>query len=108
MSLRLRLTLLYSTLMGGILLVISAAVIIVITALLFNTIDDRLETAQKIIPHKLKVNDLGKVEMHLKSTDISSDVYVQIWGLDGELQSSFGVPEKFANKSFDPDTLHID
>jgi signal transduction histidine kinase len=94
--------------MGGILLVISAAVIIVITALLFNTIDDRLETAQGIIPHKLKVNDLGKVEMHLKSTDISSDVYVQIWGLDGELQSSFGVPKNFVDKPFDPDTLHTD
>ncbi len=94
--------------MGGILLVISAAVIIVITALLFNTIDDRLETAQGMIPHKLKVNDLGKVEIHLKSTDISSDVYVQIWGLDGELQSSFGVPGKFVDKPFDPDTLHAD
>src|SRR6185295_17842728 len=102
-SLRLRLTLLYSTLMGGILLVISAAVIIVVTTLLFNTIDNRLDTAQRTILHKLKVNDLGQVEMQLKSTDISSDVYVQIWGLDGELQSSFGVPAKFAKKPFDPD-----
>ena len=82
MSLRLRLTLLYSTLMGGILLVISAAVIIVITALLFNTIDNRLETAQGIIlsKPKIEVNDLGKVELRLKSADISSDVYVQVWG----------------------------
>jgi signal transduction histidine kinase len=46
--------------------------------------------------------------MHLKSTDISSDVYVQIWGLDGELQSKFGVPENFVDKPFDPDTLHTD
>ncbi len=94
MSLRLRLTLLYSTLMGGILLVIGAAVIIVITALLFNTIDNRLETAQKTIVHKLEVNDLGKVDIKLKSTDISSDVYAQIWGLDGELQSSLERSEK--------------
>jgi len=94
--------------MGGILLVISAAVIIVVTALLFNTIDNRLETAQGTILHKLQVNDLGKVEMHLKSTDISSDVYVQIWGLDGELQSSFGVPDQFVAKPFDPDDLQTD
>src|SRR5689334_16041313 len=95
--------------MGGILLVISAAVIIVVTVLLFNTIDNRLETAQNIIfHHKLKISDLGKVELHLKSTDISSDVYVQIWGVDGEIQSSFGVPEHFANKPFDPDELHSD
>lgn len=94
--------------MGGILLVISAAVIFVITALLFNTIDNRLETAQRIIlsKPKIEVNDLGKVELKLKSADISSDVYVQVWGLDGELQSSFGVPENFAAKPFDPDALH--
>jgi two-component system OmpR family sensor kinase len=100
-SLRLRLTLLYSTLMGGILLVISAAVIIVVTALLFNTIDDTLETAQEIILNKIKINQLGKVEISLKSTDISSDVYVQVWGLDGELQSSFGALENFTDKPFD-------
>jgi two-component system OmpR family sensor kinase len=93
--------------MGGILLVISAAVIIVIQALSFNTIDNRLETAQKIIVHKLEVNDLGKVNITLKSTDISSDVYVQVRGLDGELQSSLSVPENFLNKPFDPDSLHV-
>src|SRR6266545_158277 len=93
--------------MGGILLVISAAVIIVIAALLFNTIDNRLETAQKTIVHKLEVNDLGKVNIKLKSTDISSDVYVQVRGLDGELQSSLSVPENFLNKPFDPDALHV-
>jgi signal transduction histidine kinase len=87
--------------MGGILLVISAAVIIVVTALLFNTIDDTLETAQEIILNKIKINQLGKVEISLKSTDISSDVYVQVWGLDGELQSSFGALENFTDKPFD-------
>jgi signal transduction histidine kinase len=96
--------------MGGILLVISAAVIIVITALLFNTIDNRLETAQRVILSrpKIKVNDLGKLELKLKSADISSDVYVQVWGLDGELQSSFGVPENLVNKPFDPDAPHAE
>jgi two-component system, OmpR family, sensor kinase len=96
--------------MGGILLVISAAVIIVITALLFNTIDNRLEAAQRIIfnKNKLTVNDLGKAEIKLKSTDISSDVFVQVWGLDGELQGSFGVPENFVDKPFHPDALHTE
>jgi len=94
--------------MGGILLVISAAVIIVVTALLFNTIDNQLEDAQRTIVfhNKLKVDELGKVKLSLKSTDISSDVYVQVWGPDGELQSSF--PEGFADKPFAPDALHVD
>ena len=62
MSLRLRLTLLYSTLMGAILLVISAAVTLVITSLLFNQIDDRLEAAQQVIVSKIAMNELGRAD----------------------------------------------
>jgi two-component system, OmpR family, sensor kinase len=91
--------------MGGILLVISAAVIIVVTALLFNSIDNSLDAAHKIVLRKIKVNDLGQLEANLKSRDISSDIYVQIWGLDGELQSSFGTLENFSNQPLDLDSL---
>jgi len=94
--------------MGGILLVISAAVIIVVTALLFNDIDNRLDAAHEIILSKIEVNDLGKVETKLKATDISSDVHLQVWGLDGELQSSFGTLENFTDKPFDPNALRTE
>jgi two-component system, OmpR family, sensor kinase len=94
--------------MGGILLVISAAIIIVVTALLFNTTDDQLEGAQEVVIQKLGVNELGKVEIHLKPTDISPDIYIQVWGLDGELQSSFGVPENFIDQAFDESALRLD
>ena len=93
--------------MGGILLVISAAVIIVVTALLFNTTDDRLEAASEIILQKIKVGQLGKVESDLDSTDIGPDIYMQVWRLDGGLQSSFGVPEFFANQPFDAYALRL-
>jgi signal transduction histidine kinase len=94
--------------MGGILLVISAAVIIVITALLFNNTDDRLEAAHQIILRKLQVNDLGKIQVGLEYTDLSPDIYVQVWGLDGELQSSFGSPGNFTDQPFQPEALHLD
>ena len=87
---------------------ISAAVIIVVTALLFDTTDNRLAGASETILHKIKVNDLGKMEISLKSTDISPDIYMQVWGLDGKLQSSFGTPDYFANRPFDQDALHLD
>jgi signal transduction histidine kinase len=105
-SLRLRLTLLYSTLMGGILLVINAAVILVVTAILFNTIDAQLEAAQAAVLRNIKVNELGKVEASLKPTDLNSNIYMQIWGLDGELQSSFGGLANSEPKSFDSLNLH--
>ena len=94
--------------MGGILLVISAAVILVVTALLFNTTDNSLEAASEVILQKIKVNQLGKVETYLESTDISPDIYMQVWGLDGELQSSFGTPEYFADTPFDESALRLD
>jgi signal transduction histidine kinase len=105
MSLRLRLTLLYSTLMGAILLVISAAVTLVITALLLNQIDETLDTAQDVVLGKIIIDPLGKVRSELVATDISSDVYMQIWGLNGELQSSFGTLHYFESDPFDRDTL---
>lgn len=94
--------------MGGILLVISAAVIMVVTALLFYTTDNRLEAAHEVILKKVGVSDLGKVQIHLMPTDISPDIYVQVWGLDGELQSDFGVPTYFEEKPLDESALPLD
>jgi two-component system, OmpR family, sensor kinase len=108
MSLRLRLTLLYSTLMGAILLVISAAVTLVITTLLLNQVDETLETAQQVVFEKIEINQLGKVESKLSPTDISSNVYMQIWGLDGDLQSFFGVMNNFETAPFDESALRMD
>ena len=87
---------------------ISAAVIIVVAALLFNTTDNRLEDAHEVILRKLSVNELGKVSIHLKTTDISPDIYVQVWGLDGELQSSHGELPEFVGKPFDSGALRLD
>ena len=93
--------------MGGILLVIGAAVIIVVTAILFNTTDNRLDKAQEIILKKVSITELGKVKVHLKARDISPDIYVQVWGLDGKLQSSYEPPVNFVNAPFDAGALHL-
>jgi hypothetical protein len=49
MSLRLRLTLLYATLMGAILLVMGGAVIMIVRILLLNGTDENLESLQEAI-----------------------------------------------------------
>ena len=108
MSLRLRLTLLYSTLTGGILLVFAAAVIMVFNALLVNQIDNTLESAANLIINRIKVNSLGQVSLELSSVDISSDVYVQVWGLDHKLQASLRTLEDFADRPFDRDGLRAE
>ncbi|HSJ87132.1 MAG TPA: HAMP domain-containing sensor histidine kinase [Anaerolineales bacterium] len=107
MSLRLRLTLLYSTLMGAILLVTGAAVTYVITSLLLDQVDNTLDAAQQVVVQKIAVNDLGKIEANLSTTDISPDVYMQIWGLDGDLQSSFGKLKGFDHSPFNSTALRV-
>ena len=108
MSLRLRLTLLYSTLTGGILLVFAAAVIMVFNALLVDQIDNTLESATNTIVSRIEVNSLGQVSLNLSALDISSDVYVQVWGLDNELQASLRTLDDFVDRPFDPEALRAE
>jgi two-component system OmpR family sensor kinase len=108
MSLRLRLTLLYSTLTGGILLVFAAAVIMVFNALLVDQIDNTLESAANVVVSKIQVNPLGQVSLDLSSIDISSDVYVQVWGLDNHLQASLRMLEDFVDQPFDRNALRTE
>ncbi len=100
MSLRLRLTLLYSTLTGGILLVFAASVIFVFNLLLLNQIDNTLENAANIIITGIKVDSLGKGEVDLTAVDVSSDVYVQVWGLGNNFQTGLQTLEGFEQTPF--------
>jgi signal transduction histidine kinase len=101
MSLRLRLTLLYASLTGGVLLVFASAVIVVFNALLITQIDNALETAAKTIIGGVKVDSLGRVSADLSTVEIDSEIYVQVWGLNGELQTGLRTLEGFADQSFD-------
>ncbi|MEW6085231.1 MAG: ATP-binding protein [Chloroflexota bacterium] len=102
MSLRLRLTLLYATLTGGILLVFAAAVIFVFNAILVNQIDNTLDNAVDVIVSGIKVDSIDEVNADLTSIEVSSDVYVQVWGVDNKLQTGLRTLEGFADQPFDP------
>lgn len=89
MSLRLRLTLLYSTLVGGILLVFGAAVYSFISIILLNQIDDMLANTAQDIVNAAQVNSAGQVNpLSLPALDLASNTYVQVWGNDGKLKMS--------------------
>jgi len=107
MSLRLRLTMLYATLMGAILFVMGMALLRVVSILLLNQIDDHLETIHGSIVENITASSLGKMEVNFEDIELGSDVYVQVWSVVGELQSSFGDFENFENKPFDPNSLRI-
>ena len=102
MSLRQRFTLLYSTFMGGILLIFGAAVYILVNVILHNQVDTMLAVVVRDITQVTKVNDLGKLNLiSLPPLDMTSNAYVQVWGPDGKIiatSPSIGT----LNKSLDP------
>jgi two-component system, OmpR family, sensor kinase len=88
-SLRLRLTLLYSTLVGGILLIFGTAVYILISVLLLNQVDNVLASTARDIIEVTVVDRAGQVSaISLPSLDMTANTYVQVWGRDGKLKSS--------------------
>ena len=105
MSLRLRLTLLYATLMGAILLVIGAAVIMIVRILLLNGIDANLDSLQESVIENITVSPIGTVEIDYVAAGLTSDVHVQVWGIDEELQTSFKQFENFEDTPLDPGSL---
>ena len=89
MSLRVRLTLLYSTLLGGLLLIFGVLVYVVISALLLDQVDRTLrQTAQDILANS-KVGAVGEFNVvTLPSLELTASVYVQYWDRKGLLQMS--------------------
>jgi signal transduction histidine kinase len=88
-SLRLRLTLLYSTLVGGILLVFGTAVYILISIILLNQVDNTLAATVQDIINVTVVDPAGTVSaINLPSLEMTANTYVQVWGRDGKLKSS--------------------
>jgi len=91
MSLRLRLTLLYSLLMGGILLIFGAAAYLLVNNVLLSQVDDRLETTALEFIKVAQVNYVEEVRFESLPVNMDTDVHVQVWGLDDKLQASFGL-----------------
>jgi two-component system OmpR family sensor kinase len=88
-SLRLRLTLLYSTLVAGILLLFGTAVYILNNVILLDQVDNSLAATAREIIAVTAVNSSGEVSaISLPSLELTANTYVQVWGRDGRLKSS--------------------
>jgi two-component system, OmpR family, sensor kinase len=101
MLLRLRLTLLYSILMGGVLLIFGAAAFSLVDTVLISQVDDKLTITAGEFMAVAMVNDLKQVEFGPMLADMDADVHAQVWGLDDTLQDSYGSLGQ-ANVPFDP------
>ena len=106
MTLRQRFTLLYSTFMGGILLIFGASVYVLVNVILLNQVDSMLAVVVRDITQVTKVNALGELNLiSLPPLDMTSNAYIQVWAPDGKLiatSPSIGT----LTKSLDPAGLN--
>lgn len=98
MSLRARLALFYTSIVGGILLLFGLAIYGAVSFSLISHVDDLLNsTYSDIVPNNVSVDPTGQLKVTSSSfLDISPGVYVQVWGRGSQLQwsniSSFTQP----------------
>ena len=79
----------------------------IVRILLLNGIDENLESLQEGIIENVTVNPMGRVEIDYGAAELTSDVYVQVWGVDGKLHTSFGQFDDSENRALDPNSLRI-
>jgi len=85
MSLRVRLALLYTSIVGGILLLFGMVVYVTVSVTLTNQVDDTLAWAATQIVRSSRAGALG---ISLPELDLFADVYIQLWGRTGTLESN--------------------
>lgn len=101
MLLRLRLTLLYSLLMGGVLLIFGAVAFSLVDTVLLSQVDDKLDGVADEFIAISSFNNLKEVKFGPAPADLEVNVYAQVWGLDETLQDSYRALG-FETVAFDP------
>jgi signal transduction histidine kinase len=102
MSLRLRLTILYSALTGGILLVFGMLIFVLVNILLVNQVDTiLLDTAQDAVT-RIRVNVGGElVLIELPRMDLTANVYIQVLDVSGNIEYA-SAPLRSLDQPIDP------
>jgi two-component system, OmpR family, sensor kinase len=107
MSLRLRLTLLYSVMLSGVVVLLSIVVYTLVSLLLIDIVDRNLQdNAKNIIAH-LRADEIGNLEVSAEQFLVSEAYYFQIWSADGRLLDYSANASEFT-RALDEDGLTQD
>jgi two-component system OmpR family sensor kinase len=85
MSLRSRLTLLYTSIVGGILLLFGIAVYYSVSFTVIHQLDDTLRIRAETVYLNTHMDNNGDLNVALPQLDLPEDVYVQVWGRKNNL-----------------------
>ena len=102
MSLRARLTLLYTILVGGTLMIFGLAIYQLVSLTITEQIDQILERTASNIISAIRVNAVGNLDVapDAANLDLATNVYVQLWSRDQGLKSSYNI--SWMTDSLDP------
>ena len=106
MSLRLRLTLLYTNLLGGVVLILGIVVYSIVSVVLVDQIDFTLQHTVQDISSDLKIDSNGNLSIDLSSLHLTDNVFIQVWSLNGNLITSSQNIARLTT-SIDPQGLHF-
>jgi two-component system, OmpR family, sensor kinase len=85
MSLRLRLTLIYTLLLSGVVVLLSIVVYSMVSYLLLDFVDHFLEDGATMIIESIQLDGIGNLEFGSQPLSIVDDFFFQIWTQDGQL-----------------------
>jgi two-component system OmpR family sensor kinase len=85
MSLRSRLTLLYTFIVGGILLFFGIAVYYSVTSTVTHQLDETLRMRAETVYKNIHIDSNGQLDVSLPQLDLPEDVFVQVWGKNNRL-----------------------
>ena len=89
MSLRNRLTLVFTLLMGGVLLLCSVVVFSNLSIFMIQNLDEDLKDTAQVIIADLPMDPEGKIELQtFAEQSMLKQFFFQVWGTDGKLQIS--------------------
>jgi two-component system, OmpR family, sensor kinase len=107
MSLTWRLTLLFSLLLGGILLIFGAGAFSLVNTVLLSQVDDKLVIVAEEFIAVSTATSLKEVRFETFPSNVEDNIRVQVWGLNSELQDGFG-PLRGTKTALDPLNTHTD
>ncbi len=89
MSLRLRLTILYASLMGGVLLLFGVLVYLLVSTMLVGQVDNELQHTYDNMINGAVVNSRGNLNiLTLPTLDLTDNVFFQVWSRGGSLSAT--------------------
>jgi two-component system OmpR family sensor kinase len=101
MSLRNRLTLLYTSLVGGILLLFGIVVYQLVSLILINQIDNTLAQTANDLIDITQTTSVGGVDVSVQDLNLATNVYIQFWERNGVLR--FALPNlRWLDEPLDP------